>query len=107
MLRSSPLLQRVRICARPRLSARVSLLSQARTALWKRGVSGSAAELGLSHLTAVAPTDGRYGDKTAELRPIFSEYGLIRNRVVVEIRWLQMLSQIRARLAGGTSQVRR
>lgn len=47
----------------------------------------------LSSLTAVSPIDGRYGDKTAELRPIFSEYGLMRHRVLVEVRWLQMLSR--------------
>ena len=37
----------------------------------------------LSVLTAISPIDGRYADKTAELRPIFSEYGLIRHRVRV------------------------
>jgi len=47
----------------------------------------------LTTLTAVSPTDGRYGSKTAELRPIFSEYGLIAQRVTVEIRWLQALSE--------------
>jgi len=47
----------------------------------------------LSSLTAVSPVDGRYGSKTTDLRPIFSEYGLIRHRVLVEIRWLQFLSQ--------------
>jgi len=36
--------------------------------------------------------DGRYGSKTADLRPIFSEFGLIKQRVTVEIRWLQALS---------------
>lgn len=46
----------------------------------------------LSALTAVSPVDGRYGSKTADLRPIFSEFGLIRNRVLVEIRWLQQLA---------------
>ena len=46
----------------------------------------------LTALTALSPLDGRYGEKTRTLRPIFSEYGLIRNRVQVEIRWLQMLS---------------
>ncbi|MGY0588495.1 MAG: lyase family protein, partial [Paraglaciecola chathamensis] len=35
---------------------------------------------------------GRYGSKTADLRPVFSEFGLIRNRVLVEIRWLQKLA---------------
>jgi adenylosuccinate lyase len=47
----------------------------------------------LNSLTAVSPVDGRYGSKTADLRPIFSEFGLIRHRVLVEIRWLQFLSQ--------------
>ena len=46
----------------------------------------------LSTLTAVSPVDGRYGSKTEDLRPIFSEYGLIRHRVLVEVRWLQALS---------------
>ncbi len=46
----------------------------------------------LSSLTAISPVDGRYGSKTADLRPIFSEYGLIRHRVLVEIRWLQQLA---------------
>ncbi len=46
----------------------------------------------LSPLTAVSPVDGRYGSKTAELRPIFSEFGLIRHRVAVEVRWLQSLA---------------
>jgi adenylosuccinate lyase len=46
----------------------------------------------LSSLTALSPIDGRYASKTETLRPIFSEYGLIRHRVVVEIRWLQALA---------------
>ncbi|MED5493085.1 adenylosuccinate lyase [Halopseudomonas maritima] len=46
----------------------------------------------LTSLTAVSPVDGRYGSKTAALRPIFSEYGLIRFRVQVEVRWLQCLA---------------
>ena len=46
----------------------------------------------LSSLTAISPIDGRYGNKTAELQPIFSEYGLIYHRVIVEIRWLQALA---------------
>ena len=46
----------------------------------------------LSTLTAISPMDGRYGSKTADLRPIFSEFGLIKQRVTVEIRWLQALS---------------
>ena len=47
----------------------------------------------LSALTAVSPIDGRYESKTAPLRDIFSEYGLIRARVEVEVRWLQKLAQ--------------
>ena len=46
----------------------------------------------LSSLTAVSPVDGRYAGKTSALRPIFSEYGLIRCRVQVEVRWLQRLA---------------
>jgi len=46
----------------------------------------------LSALTAISPIDGRYGNKTVQLRPIFSEFGLIRARVEVEIRWLQRLA---------------
>lgn len=46
----------------------------------------------LSSLTAVSPVDGRYGRATTALRLIFSEFGLIRHRVLVEVRWLQMLS---------------
>lgn len=44
-------------------------------------------------LTAVSPIDGRYGSRTTDLRPIFSEFGLIRARVEVEIRWLQYLAK--------------
>ncbi|MCC8998896.1 MAG: adenylosuccinate lyase [Candidatus Contendobacter sp.] len=47
----------------------------------------------LTALTAISSIDGRYADKTADLRPIFSEYGLIRHRVQVEVRWLQALSR--------------
>ena len=47
----------------------------------------------LTALTAISPIDGRYADKTAALRPIFSEYGLIRHRVQVEVRWLQALTR--------------
>lgn len=45
----------------------------------------------LSSLTAVSPIDGRYGSKSADLRPIFSEFSLIRHRVLIEVRWLQAL----------------
>ena len=46
----------------------------------------------LSALSAISPIDGRYGSKTASLRPIFSEFGLIKSRVIVEVRWLQKLA---------------
>jgi adenylosuccinate lyase len=49
--------------------------------------------MNLSSLTAVSPIDGRYGSKTAELRSAFSEFGLIKYRVTVEIRWLQRLAE--------------
>lgn len=46
----------------------------------------------LSSLTAVSPIDGRYGDKVSPLRAIFSEFGLLKFRVEVEVRWLQKLA---------------
>ncbi|WP_166265839.1 adenylosuccinate lyase [Marinobacter caseinilyticus] len=46
----------------------------------------------LTALTAISPVDGRYGNKVRVFREIFSEYGLIRNRVTVEVRWLQHLA---------------
>lgn len=48
----------------------------------------------LSSLTAISPIDGRYASKTAALRSVASEYGLIKQRVLVEVRWLQRLSTI-------------
>ena len=47
----------------------------------------------LSALSAVSPIDGRYGAKTSALRAIFSEFGLIKYRVQVEVRWLQQLAE--------------
>ncbi len=47
----------------------------------------------LSALTALSPVDGRYGAKAAALREHFSEFGLIRARVIVEVRWLQRLAE--------------
>src|SRR5690606_11630979 len=43
-------------------------------------------------LTALSPVDGRYAAKAADLRPWFSEYGLIRQRLTVEVRWFQHLA---------------
>lgn len=46
-----------------------------------------------SSLTAISPLEGRYYEKVNDLRPIFSEYGLMKYRVLVEIRWLQILAE--------------
>ncbi|MDX1517543.1 MAG: adenylosuccinate lyase [Woeseiaceae bacterium] len=46
----------------------------------------------VSPLRALSPADGRYASKVDSLRDIFSEYGLIRFRVLVEVRWLQCLA---------------
>ena len=46
----------------------------------------------VSPLRALSPTDGRYASKVDDLRDIFSEYGLMRFRVLVEVRWLQSLA---------------
>jgi adenylosuccinate lyase len=44
-------------------------------------------------LMAISPLDGRYQDKVTGLRDIFSEYGLIKFRVIVEVRWIEILSE--------------
>ena len=46
----------------------------------------------LTSLSALSPIDGRYADKTWDLREIFSEYGLMRYRMRVEIAWLRALA---------------
>jgi len=46
----------------------------------------------LTSLTAISPVDGRYAGALDTLRPVFSEFGLIRHRVLVEVRWLQALA---------------
>ena len=50
---------------------------------------------GMNHspLTALSPVDGRYSGQCDELRPLLSEYGLIRFRVLIEIRWLKTLAE--------------
>lgn len=45
----------------------------------------------IDSLTALSPLDGRYAGKLGDLRPIFSEFGLIQRRVAVEVAWLEML----------------
>jgi adenylosuccinate lyase len=49
--------------------------------------------MNLSALSAISPIDGRYGSKAAPLRHYFSEFGLIKYRVIVEVKWLQSLSR--------------
>ncbi|HSH49796.1 MAG TPA: adenylosuccinate lyase, partial [Halomonas sp.] len=49
--------------------------------------------LPLSPLTALSPVDGRYGSRAESLREHFSEFGLIRARITVEVRWLQHLAE--------------
>ncbi len=48
--------------------------------------------MNLSPITALTPLDGRYSGKLSDLRPYFSEYALIRHRVLVEAEWLKALS---------------
>ena len=45
-----------------------------------------------NNLTSISPIDGRYSDKTSPLKPIFSEFGLIKYRLLVEVRWLEAMS---------------
>ena len=58
-----------------------------------RSFSTSNHLLDLSSLTAISAVDGRYAGATSDLRHTFSEFGLIRKRVLVEVRWLQALSK--------------
>jgi adenylosuccinate lyase len=44
------------------------------------------------NLTSISPIDGRYSDKTSPLKAIFSEFGLIKYRLLVEVRWLETMS---------------
>jgi hypothetical protein len=47
-------------------------------------------DLDLTELTAISPLDGRYGRRVRKLRALFSEYGLIKHRVLVEVRALEI-----------------
>ena len=53
----------------------------------------SPAPVNLSQLMAISPADGRYAARSDSLRPIFSEFGLIRFRTLVEVQWLRHLAQ--------------
>lgn len=72
----------------------LNAIAEPSSAAPKANGSGKGEKLPLMELTAVGPLDGRYGSKVAGLRNSTSEYGLIKARALVEIRWLQMLSQL-------------
>ncbi len=48
--------------------------------------------MGSDSLTAISPVDGRYASRCDDLSPLFSEYALIRYRVLVEARWFSHLA---------------
>lgn len=48
----------------------------------------------LTEITAISPLDGRYGQQTELYRTLFSEYNLIKQRIIIEIEWLKQLSYI-------------
>ena len=48
--------------------------------------------MNFERLTAVSPIDGRYANKCEEFQDVFSEYGLIKRRVLVECTWLKALA---------------
>jgi adenylosuccinate lyase len=48
--------------------------------------------MNLSTMTALSPLDGRYAGQTEPLRNLFSEYGLMKARIKVELEWLKMLA---------------
>ena len=53
-------------------------------------------QMELDALTAISPIDGRYAGKCSELREVFSEYGLVKRRVLVECAWLEALCDAKA-----------
>ncbi len=68
-------------------------MSDASSKTIARPQSSKPAGAELTPLTALSPLDGRYASKTSALRAYFSEYGLIRARVQVELKWLHALSE--------------
>ena len=48
--------------------------------------------MNIDSLLAISPIDGRYSNKCSELQEIFSEFGLIKRRVLVECTWLKALA---------------
>ena len=61
-------------------------LSDARTGFWY-----NTRVMTFDTLTAISPIDGRYANKCPELKEVFSEYGLVRRRVLVDCTWLEAL----------------
>jgi adenylosuccinate lyase len=51
-------------------------------------------EMMLNELTAISPIDGRYRDKVDELGDYFSEFALIKYRVMVEVEYFLALCEI-------------
>lgn len=88
---SAPALARA-ICA-PKTPSRASSRGRTRAAASRERVFAEQ-KLALSDLTALSPLDGRYASKTESLRGAFSEFALIRARMLVEVRWLQQLAAI-------------
>ncbi|XP_016465292.2 uncharacterized protein LOC107788150 [Nicotiana tabacum] len=75
--------------------AKGSIVSSLKTQEKVKGMSSDPSQdLELSSLSALCPLDGRYWGKVKELAPFMSEFGLIRFRVLVEIKWLLKMSQI-------------
>ena len=102
---AAPVAQRAGVAAAPQRrgvsSARVAAPLRQRSAQPRVAVVPAAkddfapeSDLELSDLTAISPVDGRYGSKVQILRACFSEYALVRARVIVEVRWLQRLAAI-------------
>src|SRR5690606_791511 len=77
--------------ARPRGARRPDRIGRPRTAMNIRSEAPVPHDAG-DPLTALSPLDGRYHRQAAPLRALFSEYGLIRLRVQVEVHWLLALS---------------
>ena len=57
------------------------------------------------NLLNISPLDGRYQNKTKDLAPIFSEYGLIYYRLLVEIKWFISLMKTRYNKLPKLSQI--
>ena len=84
--------KRPRVALRAVAAAAAPVNGGATLARWASSAPTAAPLLPLSSLTAVTAVDGRYARQTASLRSVFSEYALIRERVIVEIEWLRTLA---------------